>query len=135
MHITECSVAATAPPLNSVSEFESFYQSRPSQLRNTITRRQNKLTKAHQWSIEYVTDENRNKDPEAGSRKLPFSKELYIERKDFQIENDGDFYRLTPGQDVRLKHAYKVRCTGFELNDDGSVKEIHCTYYGKILAL
>ena len=65
---------------------------------------------------------------DAGKRKVTFSRELYVEREDFMEEPPKKYFRLFPGNEVRLKGAYFVRCTGFEKDDDGKVTVIHCTY-------
>ncbi|MDO5538055.1 MAG: glutamine--tRNA ligase, partial [Desulfovibrionaceae bacterium] len=67
-------------------------------------------------------------DPSYGSRKVTFSRELYIERDDFRLDPPSKFHRLAPGKEVRLRYAFLVTCTDVVLNEDGSVKEIHCTY-------
>lgn len=77
---------------------------------------------------EYVEIENNPEDKNAGIRKLPFSRELYIEREDFMEEAPKNFFRLTPGQEVRLKGAYIIKCTGTEKDAGGNVTVIHCTY-------
>jgi len=71
---------------------------------------------------------NNPEDPSAGSRKVPFSKEIFIEEDDFKEIPPKKFFRLTPGQEVRLRYAYFIKCTHVEKNEDGSIKEIHCTY-------
>ena len=71
---------------------------------------------------------NNPEDPEAGTRKVPFTKELYIERDDFKEEAPKKFFRLAPGMEVRLRCAYFVRCTSFEKDAEGNVTAIHCTY-------
>ena len=63
-----------------------------------------------------------------GSRKVPFGKELYINRDDFMEEPPKKYFRLFPGNEVRLMNAYFVKCTGFEKDEDGNVTLIHCTY-------
>ena len=65
---------------------------------------------------------------EMGSRKVYFSKELYIERSDFTADPPKGYFRLFPGNEVRLKYAYYVRCTSFETDEDGNVTVVHCTY-------
>jgi glutaminyl-tRNA synthetase len=67
-------------------------------------------------------------DPAAGTRKIPFSRELYIEAADFMENPPGKFFRLAPGQEVRLRYACLVRCTSVDKNPDGSIATIHCTY-------
>lgn len=70
-----------------------------------------------------------NPDNEAlGTRKVPFSRELYVERSDFMEEPPRKYFRLFPGNEVRLMHAYFVKCTGCEKDADGNVTLIHCTY-------
>ncbi len=70
-----------------------------------------------------------NPDNEAlGSRKVPFGRELYIEREDFMEEPPKKYFRLFPGNEVRLMNAYFVTCTGCVKDEDGRVKEVHCTY-------
>ena len=71
---------------------------------------------------------NNPEDESMGSRKIPFSRELWIEREDFMIDPPKKFFRLAPGAEIRLKHAYYVTCTGYETDTDGNVSEIHCTY-------
>jgi len=63
-----------------------------------------------------------------GSRKVPFSKELYIEHDDFREDPPKKYFRLSPGNEVRLRYAYIIKCVSVLKNDDGSIKEIHCTY-------
>ena len=77
---------------------------------------------------EYLEVPNNMENEALGSRMVPFGKELYIEREDFMVEPPKKYKRLFPGAEVRLMNAYFVTCTGYELNEDGSVKEIHCTY-------
>ena len=71
---------------------------------------------------------NNPEDPNAGVRKVPFSRELYIEQDDFMAEPVKKFYRLAPGREVRLRYAYFVRCTDLIKDDNGQVVELHCTY-------
>ncbi len=63
-----------------------------------------------------------------GMRKIPFSRELYIERDDFMEEPPRKYFRLFPGNEVRLMNAYFVKCTGFEKDAQGNVRVVHCTY-------
>ncbi|MBN1266853.1 MAG: glutamine--tRNA ligase/YqeY domain fusion protein [Anaerolineales bacterium] len=73
--------------------------------------------------------DNNPGDPGAGSRKVPFCRELYIERSDFQEEPQKKFYRLFPGNEVRLRYAYLVTCTGVVKDPEtGEILEVHCTY-------
>ncbi len=78
--------------------------------------------------VEYITTENNPEDPEAGTRELPFTRELYIERDDFMEEPPKNFFRLGPDREVRLKSAYIIRCTSYEKDADGNITVIHCTY-------
>lgn len=71
---------------------------------------------------------NNPEDPNAGTRKVPFGKELWIERADFRENADKKFYRLTVGGEVRLKYAYIVKCTSIEKDADGNVSVIHVDY-------
>lgn len=72
--------------------------------------------------------ENNPEAPETGTRKVPFSRELYIERDDFQENPPKKYFRLKPGAEVRLKNAYIVKCESFVKDDDGNIIEVHCTY-------
>jgi glutaminyl-tRNA synthetase len=72
---------------------------------------------------------NNPEDPSAGARKVPFSRELWIERDDFMEQPPKKFFRLSPGTEVRLRYAYFVKCTGIEKDPStGEVTVIHCTY-------
>jgi glutaminyl-tRNA synthetase len=71
---------------------------------------------------------NNPEDASAGVRKVPFSRELYIEREDFMEEPPKKFFRLAPGREVRLRYAYFVTCTSVVKDADGNVVELHCTY-------
>ncbi len=71
---------------------------------------------------------NNIENPELGSRKITFSKELYIEREDFMIEPPRKYFRLFPGNEVRLMNAYFVTCTSYETDENGNVTTVHCTY-------
>ena len=72
--------------------------------------------------------ENNPEAAETGTRKVPFSRELYIERDDFQENPPKKYFRLKPGAEVRLKNAYIVKCESFVKDDDGNIIEVHCTY-------
>lgn len=78
--------------------------------------------------IEYLDVANNLENEELGSRKVPFGRELYIERDDFMEEPPKKYFRLFPGNEVRLMHAYFVKCVGFEKDSDGNVTVVHCTY-------
>lgn len=79
-------------------------------------------------TIEYLAAPNNLENPELGERKLPFGKELYIEREDFMEEPVKKYFRLFPGNEVRLMNAYFVTCTGCEKDENGNVTVVHCTY-------
>ena len=78
--------------------------------------------------IEYLDVANNLENEELGSRKVPFGRELYIERDDFMEEPPKKYFRLFPGNEVRLMHAYFVKCVGFEKDENGNVTVVHCTY-------
>ena len=78
--------------------------------------------------VEIFEAENNPERPEDGSRSVPFSRELWIECEDFAEEPPKGYFRMFPGNEVRLKHAYVVRCTGCVKDADGRVVEVHCTY-------
>ncbi len=78
--------------------------------------------------VEQMEAVNNPEDPSAGTRQVPFSKTLYIERDDFLEDAPKKYYRLTPGREVRLRYGYLVTCTGFKKNDAGEIVEVHCTY-------
>lgn len=78
--------------------------------------------------VEYLDAENNPEDSEMGSRKMPFSRELYIEREDFMEDAPRKFFRMTPGREVRLKFAYIVMCESVVKDEQGNITEIHCTY-------
>ncbi len=71
---------------------------------------------------------NNIENPELGSRKITFSREIYIEREDFMVEPPKKYFRLFPGNEVRLMNAYFVKCVGYETDQDGNVTEVRCTY-------
>lgn len=79
--------------------------------------------------VEMLDAENNPEDESAGTREIPFSREIYIERDDFMEDPPRKFYRLSPGREVRLKHAYYVTCENVIKDDQtGEIVEIHCTY-------
>lgn len=78
--------------------------------------------------VEYLDVENNQENEKLGNRKVAFSKYLYIEREDFMEEPPKKYFRLFPGNEVRLKNAYFVKCVGFEKDEDGNVTTVHCTY-------
>jgi len=79
--------------------------------------------------VEEMKAENNPEDPDAGTRQVPFSRILYIEREDFCIDPPKKYFRLSPGFEVRLKNAYIIKCEGFVRDEKtGEIKEVHCTY-------
>lgn len=79
--------------------------------------------------VEEMDAVNNPEDPSAGTRKIPFSKVLYIEQDDFRELPPPKYFRLSPGREVRLRYAYFVTCTGFEKDDaTGEITAVHCTY-------
>ncbi len=78
--------------------------------------------------VEYLDAPNNLENPELGSRKIAFERELYIEREDFMEEPPKKYYRLFPGNEVRLMNAYFVKCESFVKDENGNVIEVHCTY-------
>ncbi len=78
--------------------------------------------------VEYLDAANNLENEELGSRKIPFCRELYIEREDFMEEPPKKYFRLFPGNEVRLMHAYFVKCESFVKDENGRITEIHCTY-------
>ena len=77
---------------------------------------------------EYLTAVNNPENPTDGVRSIPFSRELWIERSDFMENAPKDFFRLTPGREVRLKYAYIIKCENVEKDDKGNVVAVHCSY-------
>lgn len=77
---------------------------------------------------EYLAVENNLENPELGSRQIPFTRELYIERDDFMEEPPKKYFRMFPGNEVRLMNAYFVKCVSFEKDENGDITLIHCTY-------
>ena len=77
---------------------------------------------------EMLTAANNMENPDLGEHEIPFERELYIERDDFMEEPPKKYFRLFPGNEVRLMHAYFVRCVGFEKDENGNVTVVHCTY-------
>jgi len=78
--------------------------------------------------VEEMEATNNPEDAAAGTRKVPFARELYIERDDFREEPPPKFYRLAPGREVRLRYAYFIKCVGVVKDDRDEIVEIHCTY-------
>lgn len=78
--------------------------------------------------VEWLEAENNPQNPEMGTRKLPFSRELYIEQEDFMEDPPKKFFRLFIGQEVRLKHAYIIKCESVVKDADGNILELRCSY-------
>ena len=78
--------------------------------------------------VEYLDAANNLENEDLGSRQIPFCRELYIERDDFMEEPPKKYFRLFPGTEVRLMHAYFVKCISFEKDENGNVTVVHCTY-------
>ncbi len=86
------------------------------------------ITNYPEDEVEYMESENNPDNPEMGTRMVPFCRELYIEREDFMENPPKKYYRLFPGNEVRLRNAYFVRCEDFVKDAEGNITEIHCTY-------
>lgn len=86
------------------------------------------ITNYPQGQIEYLDVVNNQENDALGSRKVPFGRELYIDREDFMIEPPKKYFRLYPGNEVRLMHAYFVKCEEYITDEAGKVVEVHCTY-------
>ena len=87
------------------------------------------ITNYPEDKIEYVEVENNPQDPTAGTRQVPFSRVLYIEKEDFMENPPRKFFRLSPGKEVRLRNAYIIRCDDVVKDPEtGEVIEVHCTY-------
>jgi glutaminyl-tRNA synthetase len=78
--------------------------------------------------VEEMDAVNNPEDPSAGSRKVPFSKVLYIEQDDFREDPPKQYFRLSPGREVRLRYGYLVTCTSIVKNEKGEIVEVHCSY-------
>ena len=78
--------------------------------------------------VDQMDSVNNPEDPAAGSRKVPFSRVLYIEQEDFREVPPPKYFRLTPGREVRLRYGYFITCTSVVKNEKGAVVEVHCTY-------
>jgi len=86
------------------------------------------ITNYPEGQVEWLDAEINPENPEMGMRQIPFSREIYIEQEDFMEEPPKKYFRLFPGNEVRLKHAYFVKCEEFIKDEDGNVVEIRCTY-------
>ncbi|NLJ57887.1 MAG: glutamine--tRNA ligase/YqeY domain fusion protein [Tissierellia bacterium] len=86
------------------------------------------ITNYPEDKVEYLETQINPDDPEAGTRMIPFTRELFIEREDFMENPPKKYFRLFPGNEVRLRNAYFVKCVDFLKDEDGKVVEVHCTY-------
>ncbi|MFD2673472.1 glutamine--tRNA ligase/YqeY domain fusion protein [Marinicrinis sediminis] len=86
------------------------------------------ITNYPEGQVEWLEAENNPENPEMGTRKIPFSREIYIEQEDFMEDPPKKYFRLFPGNEVRLKHAYFIKCEEVIKDEQGNVTEIHCTY-------
>jgi glutaminyl-tRNA synthetase len=86
------------------------------------------ITNYPEGQVEELDAVNNPEDPSAGTRKVPFSRELYIEQEDFKETPPPKYFRLFPGNEVRLRYAYFVKCTDVVKDAAGNVTEVHCTY-------
>ncbi|CAM3348934.1 MULTISPECIES: glutamine--tRNA ligase/YqeY domain fusion protein [Saccharibacillus] len=86
------------------------------------------ITNYPEGESELLPAENNTENEEMGVRQIPFSREIYIEQDDFMEEPVSKYFRLFPGNEVRLKHAYFIKCHDFIKDENGEVVEIHCTY-------
>jgi glutaminyl-tRNA synthetase len=86
------------------------------------------ITNYPEGQVEWLEAENNTENPEMGSRQIPFSREIYIEQDDFMENPPNKYFRLFPGNEVRLKNAYFIKCNDFVKDENGNVTEIHCTY-------
>jgi len=86
------------------------------------------ITNYPEGQVEEIDAVNNPEDESMGKRKVPFSRELYIEREDFMEIPTNKFYRLSPGREVRLRYSYFIKCTDFVKNEQGEIIELHCTY-------
>lgn len=86
------------------------------------------ITNYPEGQVEYLDVPNNQENPDMGTRKVPFARELYIERDDFMIEPPRKYFRLFPGNEVRLMSAYFVKCENYVTDETGTVTEVHCTY-------
>ncbi|MFV0377798.1 MAG: glutamine--tRNA ligase/YqeY domain fusion protein [Mangrovibacterium sp.] len=86
------------------------------------------ITNYPEGQIEYLEAVNNPEDENAGTRMIPFSREIYIEREDFMENPPKKFFRLSPGTEVRMRYAYFITCTDVVKDENGEIVELHCTY-------
>ena len=87
------------------------------------------ITNYPEGKTEEIETENNPENEASGKRKIPFCRELYIERNDFEIVPPKNYFRLAPEKEVRLKGAYIIKCDDYATDDNGNVTEVYCTYY------
>lgn len=86
------------------------------------------ITNYPEDKVEMLEAENNPENEEMGTRQIPFSREIYIEQEDFMEDPPKKYFRLFPGNEVRLKHAYFIKCEDVIKDENGQIVEIHCTY-------
>ncbi|MCM3124609.1 MULTISPECIES: glutamine--tRNA ligase/YqeY domain fusion protein [unclassified Mesobacillus] len=86
------------------------------------------ITNYPEGEVEWLDAEINPENPEMGTRKIPFSREIYVEQDDFMENPPAKYFRLFPGNEVRLKHAYFIKCNDVVKDENGEVVELHCTY-------
>jgi glutaminyl-tRNA synthetase len=86
------------------------------------------ITNYPEGEVEMLDAQNNPENPEMGHRKIPFSREIYIEQDDFMEDPPSKYFRLFPGNEVRLKNAYFIRCQEVIKDENGNIVELHCTY-------
>jgi glutaminyl-tRNA synthetase len=86
------------------------------------------ITNYPEGQVEYLEAVNNPQDPSAGTRQIPFAREIYIEQDDFAEDPPKGFFRLAPGREVRLRFAYFITCTDVIKDEAGNIIEVHCTY-------
>ena len=86
------------------------------------------ITNYEEGKVEYLDAPNNLENEELGSRQIPFCRELYIDRDDFMIDPPKKYFRMFPGNEVRLMNAYFVKCNDYKTDENGNVTEIYCTY-------
>lgn len=88
------------------------------------------ITNYPEGEVEYLETTNNPEDESQGTRKMPFSREIYIEREDFMEDPPRKYFRMGPGRNVRLKSAYILHCEDYKKNEaTGEIEEVYCTYY------
>jgi glutaminyl-tRNA synthetase len=86
------------------------------------------ITNYPEGQVEELEAINNPEDPSAGTRKLPFTREIYIDSDDFMVAPPPKYFRLSPGKEVRLRYGYIIKCEDFVADENGNINEIHCTY-------